>query len=128
MLDINILITQLQEQLESSNQELDNIRTEILELGIKRDIRKSHIKEIQNQITQIQADQYEKEAQKRLIRKGYTFIGKTDKMNPQGIYAECDKCHQYLLLFEYGTGIGSTYKGVCPECDIVIDFTDYKSW
>ena len=128
MLDINILITQLQEQLESSNQELDNIRKDILGLEIKRDIRKSYIKEIQNQITQLQADQYDKEAQKRLIRKGYIYIGKTDKMNPQGIYAECDKDKRHLLLFEYGDGIGSTYKGVCPECDIVIDFTDYKSW
>jgi len=128
MLNTNNQIAKLQEQLESSNQELNNIRKEILGLEIKRDIRKSYIKEIQNQITQLQADQYDKEAQKRLIRKGYTYIGKTDKMNPQGIYAECDKDNVHLLLFEYGTGIGSAYKGVCPECDIVIDFTDYKSW
>ena len=128
MLNTNNQIAKLQEQLESSNQELNNIRKEILGLEIKRDIRKSYIKEIQNQITQLQADQYDKEAQKRLIRKGYTYIGKTDEINALGIYAECDKDKRHLLLFEYGSGIGSTYKGVCPKCDIVIDFTDYKSW
>jgi len=125
---INAQITELQSQLESSRNELSEIRKEIIGLEIKKNIRQVHVKDLENQITQLKADQYNKEAQKRLINKGYEYIGKTDEMNSQGIYAECYIDNVHLLLFEYGNGIGSTYVGVCPKCDVAIDFTKYKTW
>jgi len=71
---------------------------------------------------------YNTEIQRKFIKLGYTFVGEMDNNNSKGMVAKCAKDQKDLLLFEYCTGIGSVFIGVCPECGHEIDFTNYGMW
>lgn len=81
---------------------------------------------LEKEIIEIEKTKFDNENQKKLIGRGYEFVGKANGENDYDLYAECHGAN--LDLFIFHTGVGTVLKGVCHKCGIEIDFTNTGNW
>ena len=119
-------IEELKEKIKTIRNDLrvtkDSKRTLELQIYTLQDT----ISNLEKEIIEIEKAKFDNENQKKLIARGYEFVGKANGKNEYDIYAECHGVQ--LDLFIYHTGIGTVIKGVCQQCSNEIDFTNHSNW
>lgn len=131
IINIEDRITQINEQVKLNNDQIEKINNEFKKLNIVK-------QDLYNVNKSLESEKQAWLARLKQSEISFKFISKyknhieykyTGKMNsPEHGFANCNKCLVPLELFKGNIGIGEVEIGVCPKCEIEINFTDCSRW